>query len=311
MKHKILLWILIMMAVREVQAQTTAPAPTADTIQIKGLIIIKGKDARGKNTYKFYNDTTYARNKLKKNLHTKWFVIDVGFNNYIDRSDYTGATVLSRDVRYAYAQNALSAYQAEKSYDYSAYGLNTFAPRGGSEPLTPDEFKLITGKSINVNIWIIQQRLNIYKHKLNVIYALGVEMNNYRYARNITYVPGYPTQIIRDTVNFKKNKLFAEYLSVPLMLNFNSNPARPSRSFELSMGVMGGYLVKSRTKQISEERGKIKRTDDFNLKQWRFGLTSELAYGPVKLYGNFALTPLHDYGLEQYPFSVGIRFNGF
>ncbi|WP_298739494.1 hypothetical protein [uncultured Chitinophaga sp.] len=311
MKHKILLWILIMMAVREVQAQSAAPAPTADTIQIKGLIIIKGKDARGKNTYKFYNDTTYARNKLKKNLHTKWFVIDVGFNNYIDRSDYTGASVISRDVRYSYAPNALTATQVAKSFDYSAYGLNTFAPRGGSEPLTPDEFKLITGKSINVNIWLIQQRLNIYKHKLNVIYALGVEMNNYRYARNITYVPGYPTQIIRDTVNFSKNKLFAEYLSVPLMLNFNSNPARPGRSFELSMGVMGGYLVKSRTKQISEERGKIKRTDDFNLKQWRFALTSELAYGPVKLYGNFSLTPLHDYGLEQYPFSVGIRFNGF
>lgn len=311
MKHKILLWILIMMAVREVQAQTAAPAPTADTIQIKGLIIIKGKDARGKSTYKFYNDTAYARNKLKKNLHTKWFVIDVGFNNYIDRSDYTGASVLSRDVRYAYAPNMLTSYQAEKSYDYSAYGLNTFAPRGGAEPLTPDEFKLITGKSINVNIWIIQQRLNIYKHRFNIIYALGVEMNNYRYARNITYVPGYPTQIIRDTVNFSKNKLFAEYLSIPLMLNFNSNPARPGRSFELSMGVMGGYLVKSRTKQISEERGKIKRTDDFNLKQWRFGLTSELAYGPVKLYGNFSLTPLHDYGLEQYPFSVGIRFNGF
>lgn len=296
------------MAVGKVQAQQTpAAAPTADTIQIKGLIIIKGKDARGKNTYKFYNDTVYARNKLKKNLHTKWFVIDVGFNNYIDRSDYLGASVISRDVRYG----AVTSNMMEKSYDYSAYGLNTFAPRTGSEPLTPDEFKLITGKSINVNIWIIQQRLNIYKHKLNIIYALGVEMNNYRYARSITYKPGYPTQIIRDSVNFSKNKLFAEYLSVPLMLNFNSNPARPGRSFELSMGVMGGYLVKSRTKQISEERGKIKRTDDFNLNKWRLGLTSELAYGPVKLYGNFALTPLHDYGLEQYPFSIGIRFNGF
>ncbi len=297
----------------KVQAQTPAPAATADTIQIKGLIIIKGKDSRGKSTYKFYNDTVYARNKLKKNLHTKWLVIDVGFNNYIDRSDYLGATALSRDIRYgggAFASPA--AYNmVEKSFDYSAYGLNAFAPRGGSAPLTPDEFKLITGKSINVNIWLIQQRLNIYKHKLNVIYALGVEMNNYRYARSITYVPGYPTQIIRDTVNFSKNKLFAEYLSVPLMLNFNSNPARPSRSFELSLGVIGGYLVKARTKQISEERGKIKRVDDFNLNKWRFGLTSELAYGPVKLYGNFALTPLHDYGLEQYPFSIGIRFNGF
>ncbi|TWI91895.1 outer membrane beta-barrel protein [Chitinophaga japonensis] len=307
MKHKILHWILLLILIMAggAYAQEKAAAPTADTIQVKGLIIIKGKDARGKNTYKFYHDTAYARAKLAKNLHTKWFVVDVGFNNYIDRSDYRGAYAEALDVRNSYYSSP------NASYGYSGTGLNAFAPRAASAPLTPDEFKLITGKSVNVNIWIIQQRLNIYKHKLNVIYALGVEMNNYRYARNITYVPGYPTKIIRDTVNFSKNKLFAEYLSVPVMLNFNSNPARPGRSFELSVGVMGGYLVKSRTKQISEERGKIKRTDDFNLNKWRFGLTSELAYGPVKLYSNFALTPLHDYGLEQYPFSIGIRFNGF
>src|SRR6476469_812955 len=83
MKYKILRWIflLLMLTLGKVQAQKLAPAatvPTADTIQIKGLIIIKGKDARGKNHYKFYNDTVYARNKLKKNLHTRWLVIDLG-----------------------------------------------------------------------------------------------------------------------------------------------------------------------------------------------------------------------------------------
>jgi len=314
MKYKILRWIflLLMLTIGKVQAQKLAPAatvPTADTIQIKGLIIIKGKDARGKNHYKFYNDTVYTRNKLKKNLHTRWLVIDLGFNNYIDRSDYAGAGAAAL---MAYATPGYAMNAAGKSYDYSAQGLNTFAPRSASAPLTPDEFKLIPDKSINVNIWVLMQRLNIYKHKLNLIYAIGVEMNNYRYARSITYVPGYPTQIIReDSIHFSKNKLFAEYLSVPLMLNFTSNPARPGRSVDVSMGVMAGYLVKSRTKQISEERGKVKRTDDFNLNKWRMGITSELGYGPVKLYGNFALTPLHSYGLEQYPFSVGIRFNGF
>jgi hypothetical protein len=307
MKHKILLWILLILTVTEVQAQTQTPAPTADTIQIKGLIIVRSKDTRGKNNYKFYQDTAYARNKLKKNLHTRWLVVDVGFNNFMDRSVYGEALMASMDV---YA-NPIVAYNRSYSYDYSGVALNTFAPRSPSEPLTPSEFKLITGKSINLNIWFLMQRLNVYKHKLNLIYALGVEMNNYRYARSITYLPGYPTKIIRDSVEFSKNKLFAEYISVPLMLNFNSNPARPGRSFEMSFGVMGGYLIKSRTKQISEERGKIKRTDDFNLNKWRFSLASELAYGPVKLYGNFALTPLHDYGLEQYPFSIGIRFNGF
>ncbi|WPQ64384.1 outer membrane beta-barrel protein [Chitinophaga sancti] len=282
-------------------------AQTADTIQVKGLIIVQGKDAKGKRIFKVYNDTAYARTQLKRNLQTRWFVLDLGYNNYIDRSDYNGAAA------YALYGSPSDIYfdELNKSYTYSAAGLNTLAPRTGSSPLTPSEFKLIAGKSVNVNIWLFQQRLNIYRHKLNLIYSLGVEMNNYRFARNITYVPGYPTTIMRDTVSFSKNKLFVEYLSVPVMLNYNSNPTRPSRAFKMSMGVMGGYLVKARTKQISKERGKVKKVDDFNLNKWRLSITGDVGYGPVKLYGNFALTPLHDYGLEQYPFSVGLRFNGF
>ncbi|GEP93097.1 Outer membrane protein beta-barrel domain-containing protein [Chitinophaga terrae (ex Kim and Jung 2007)] len=313
MKHRILLILLLVLCGEWVSAQKTETkdTPSTDTIQIKGLIILKSRNEKGRNSYKFYRDTAYARNKLKRNLHTKWFVFDIGFNNYIDKSDYGGASFINYYPNNYMYYNGAQGSVVNRAYDYSPAALANFAPREASNPLTPSEFKLITGKSINFNIWLFQQRLNITKHKLNLLYALGLEMNNYRYARSITYLPGYPTQIIRDTVEFSKNKLFAEYISIPLMLNFNSNPARPGRAFQASFGVSGGYLLKSRTKQISEERGKVRKTDDFNLNKWRFGLTSELGYGPVKLYGNFALTPLHDYGLQQYPFSIGLRLNGF
>ncbi len=36
-----------------------------------------------------------------------------------------------------------------------------------SQPLTVSEFKLIPGKSVNFNLWIVMQRLNLYKHKIN------------------------------------------------------------------------------------------------------------------------------------------------
>lgn len=316
---RVLLTLLTMILMMGAYAQQAA----VDSIYIKGMMIIKGRNAEGKNVFKVYQDTAYARAKLKKNLHTRWLVFDVGFNNYRDNSNYSGAMAMSlyssrasafqnpnTPANYDFLQQ-LNAYNSKAQYDFSGSALNSFAPRRASSPLTPDEFKLITGKSINFNIWLLMQRLNIHKHKLNLIYALGTEMNNYRFARNITYIPGYPTTIIRDSVSFTKNKLFASYLTIPVMLNFNSNPARPGRSFELSAGVSGGYLLKSRTKQVSEERGKERHTDDFSLNKWRFGLTGEIAYGPIKLYTNFALTPLHDYGLEQYPFSVGFRFNGF
>jgi hypothetical protein len=304
MKRKILLLMLLMLGGLWANAQVPP-----DTIQIKGLIIIKGKNEKGRNSYKFYNDTAYTSQKLKKNLQTKWLVVDVGFNNYIDRSEYNGASYVAYYPTTNYLQN--NPVSEKAAFDYSGIGLNTLAPRNGSEPLTPSEFKLITGKSVNINIWLFMQRLNLAKHKINLLYALGLEMNNYRYARNITYEPGYPTKIVRDSIEFSKNKLFASYLTIPLMLNFNSNPYHPNRSFEISMGVTGGYLMKSRTKQISAERGKVRKVDDFNLNKWRFGLAAEIGYGPVKIYSNFALTPLHDYGLEQYPFSIGFRFNGF
>lgn len=308
MKHKILhLSVLIMLLTMGLGYQAAGQA-VSDTTWIKGLVIVKHKDIKGKSSYKIYQDTAYQRAKLKKNLHTRWLVFDLGFNNFMDRSDYGGASYLNY---YVAPSGTFQGDAWMKRYDYSAAGLNTLAPRPASEPLTPSEFKLITGKSINFNIWLMMQRLNIYKHKLNLVYAIGLEMNNYRYTRNITYVPGYTAKIIRDSVNFSKNKLFAEYLSVPVMLNYTSNPARPNRAFKMSFGVMGGYLVKARTKQISEERGKVRKVDDFNLNKWRLALTGEIGYGPVKLYGNFGLTPLHDYGLEQYPFSVGLRFNSF
>ncbi|WP_423737068.1 outer membrane beta-barrel protein [Chitinophaga caseinilytica] len=311
MKCKILLSCLLVFVSAAALAQRQA---AIDTIQIKGLVIVKGRNAEGKNVFRAYQDTGYARQKLKKNLHTRWLVFDVGFNNYRDESDYNGAAIVSlhpaNNSGFLGSSYASPVYY-DKSFDYSGAALNSFAPRMASQPLTPSEFKLIPGKSMNVNIWVIMQKLNLYKHKINLIYAAGLEMNNYRFARNISYVPGYPTTIIRDTVNFSKNKLFVEYLSVPLMLNYTANPARPNRSFKMSMGVQGGYLLKARTKQISEERGKERLTDEFSLNKWRFALTGELGYGPVKLYSNFALTPLHEYGLEQYPFSVGFRFNGF
>lgn len=309
MKYKILLVLAILFMASDGMAQVQT-----DTVQIKGLIIVKNKDTRGRSNYKFYQDTVYQKNKLKKNLHTKWLVFDFGFNNYADRSKYNEATALNF---FAPVTNIgsngyfLEQQSVNKSYDYSATGLNTFAPRSASSPLTPSEFKLLPGKSVNINVWLFMQRLNLYKHKFNLQYALGMEFNNYHFARNISYLPGYPTVIVRDTVQFSKNKLFAQYLTVPLMLNYTSNPLRPGRAFKASFGVQGGYLLKSRTKQISEERGKIKRTDDFNLNKWKAGFTGELGYGPVKLYGNLAFTPLHDYGLEQYPFAIGVRLNGF
>jgi hypothetical protein len=152
------------------------------------------------------------------------------------------------------------------------------------------------------------QRLSVVKSVLNLKYGLGIESNNYFYKTGITYVDG-PEVYTTDKGNiFSKNKLVANYLTVPLMVNINTNPTKGKKGFQISGGLSGGYLIGARQKQKSAS-GMDKNKTDFNLEQFKLAYVGELGLGPVKLYGSYSMTPLHKYGLNQMPYTVGIRFS--
>ena len=95
------------------------------------------------------------------------------------------------------------------------------------------------------------------------------------------------------------------------MININTNPGGRWGGLHISFGVSGGYLYSARQKQESNERGKQKQRTDFNLNKWKVAYIAELGLGPVNLYGSYSMTPLHKFGLDQYPYNIGIRFNLF
>lgn len=271
--------------------------PSRDTSQYGPVLIIKTKRTAdtgteidvivpGKNhpkrEVKNVHVTIHKENheeKPLKNVRVSWLNFDFGFNNYVDRSDY-GST-----------------------------GVNDFVhTRPGTPEATSSLFSLRGGKSVNVNIWPVMATVNLISHHINLITGIGVEMNNYRYARPVTYVNAPSgTYVITDSVAFKKDKLFSEYLTVPLLLNIETSPYHTNSSFRISAGPTFGLLVKSRTKQESNARGKVKNNDPFNLETFRMGLRGEVGFGPVTLYGSYSFTPVHQYGLKQYPFSIGIE----
>lgn len=250
------------------QTDTTAgKAGQSDTIRIGGMIIVK----RGKK-----NDSArvYVDKHRPSNLTTNWLVVDLGFNNYTDKTDYTSA-------------------QAQQ-----------FAPGGNK-----DWFKLHNGKSVNVNIWLFLQRLNLVRQVVNLKYGLGIELNNYRYETNIRFREN-PTSVYMDNINYHKNKLAADYVTIPFMLNFNFTPGKESKSsFGLSAGVSAGYLYASRQKYISDQMGKKKTKDDFNLRNYKLSYIAELKMGPVNLYGSMATQSIFEKGLDQTPYNLGIRLS--
>jgi hypothetical protein len=254
------------------QTDTTAPQKS-DTIKIGGMIIIKkGKRADGSEDREV--QINRHRNTYRpSNVSTNWFILDLGFSNFNDQTTYPPARA--------------SGFVAQN--------------------IGEDQFDLRAGKSVNVNLWFFMQRLNVIKHVVNLKYGLGLELNNYRFSEDIRFVKNPTHVILMKDSSYNKNKLAADYLTVPLMINFNFTPRR-ERGFGLSAGVSAGYLYSARQKFKGGPGGKFKEHDDFDLRRWKLSYIGELQLGPVKLYGSYAVESMFEKGLDMTPYNVGIRF---
>ena len=253
-------------------AQTDSTTTKADTIKIGGVIIIR-KNGKNDTTGKTVVISNHHRNQNSK-VSTNWWIVDLGFANYNDETNYSSAATQS------------------------------FAPG-----LNEENLKLRTGKSVNVNVWMFMQRLRIVRG-INLKYGLGLELNNYSFDDERVKLQKNPTVISLDAgyKDLKKNKLAADYVTVPLMLNFNLAPGH-NQGFGFSAGVSGGYLYTSRQKIKDGDKSKLR--DDFDLRKWKISYIGELNLGPVRLYGSYALKSMWDKGLDQTPYAVGVRLSYF
>ena len=267
---------------------------TDDTVKVGRINIINKREGTatiGQTTWESFLDGDFKKTKISiekapkklKPVTTNWWIFDLGFANLIDNTN--------QSVYRTMVSNNLIASNAPNSTD----------------------LKLHNVKTSNVNIWIVQQKVDLYKHIWNLKYGIGIEMFNFRFENPISFSNTAGNYVYFDNVNFSKNKLFVEYLTIPLQINYQANPQN-NKSFYASLGMSAGYLLQSRTKQISEERGKQKVNGNFNLNNFRLATIGELGIGSLRLYGSYGLTNLFDKQLTHFdmaPFAVGIRFSRF
>jgi hypothetical protein len=283
MKRIITLCVILCAGLIGFAQQDTTGKNAPDTIKVGGMIIIRKHDGSNevikKKDTEGYDVEIPSRHKYGKsqNISTNWGIIDIGFSNWTDKSDYAAALA------------------------------SGFVGQGVNE----ESMKLRTGPSRSVNIWLFMQKFNLVKHVVNLKYGLGIEMNNYFFDNHEVHFLENPTKIILDT-NFShvdKNKLAADYLTVPLMLNFNFTPGR-GRGFGLSFGVSAGLLYSARQK-IKDDGEKHKTHDDYSLETWKISYIGELLLGPVKFYGSYATQSMFEKALDVTPYTVGFRFSNW
>jgi hypothetical protein len=274
MKRLVLAFCAAVISMSSIAQTDTANKEKVDTIHVGGMIIIKKTDKNGEKD----KIISISNNKKKKrsNVSTNWWIFDIGFANVDDKTNYAAAQT------------------------------SGFLQPGVGE----DNLELRTGKSLNVNIWAFMQKVNIIKHVVNLKYGLGVELNNYHFDDERIRFQKNPTRIdLGHPADLKKNKLAVDYVTAPIMLNFNLTPQR-NKGFGFSAGVSGGYLYSARQK-IKNNDDKDKVRDDFDLNKWKVAYIGEVNLGQVRLYGSYATRNMWEKGLDQTPYSVGIRFSNW
>ena len=258
-----------------------------DTLTLGNLKIIKVNGDEKKDWLSFLNDGDfkaikfdYTKKKVTsmKDLETSWFDFDFGITGYID---YT-------------------KYDATKAFTSPAVGIPV-----SKRKMQPKN------SSTNVNIWVVQQKLNLYKHKYYFKYGIGFEMFNYYYANGVDFRNNDKMYISLTNNTYKKDKLYINYLTVPLILS-RTYKFKKIQDINVAGGVNIGYLLNTRNKQISESLGKKKYDGDFNFNDYKMAGVFQIGIGDVKFYGTAPLTNIIDKGTTSqsfYPYTFGLRFS--
>jgi hypothetical protein len=217
-----------------------------------------------------------------KRVKMHFLMFDLGFNALNERSDFSSPA----------ARQYLQVPDGRKNGDL---------------------FALRQGKSINVNIWPVLLNIKLFSgrnQKISLYTGAGMQLYNFRFNKDISYLNETSPMVIEDSVKFSKNKLAFAYVSIPLMVNFKT---RVGGNFWVTygLGVIGGYCFDSWTKQISDERGKQKNHDQFNFQKFNLNLSGEIGInGYIRFYGTYQLTNMYQNSLVQNPYCIGIRFFG-
>jgi hypothetical protein len=173
-------------------------------------------------------------------------------------------------------------------------------------------------KSIDFSINFFEQNINLVNNKFGMVTGVGVRWNNYRLGNNILLVPdttvifGYPS----DEKDWRKSKMVVNYLNIPLLFEYQTNPYTNKNSFHVSAGMIFGWRFRTYTKMMDRDNGRnVSKTkgEGFHMNPFRYDATARIGWGVINLYATYSLNTLfkNDRGPELYPFAVGLQLVGW
>jgi Outer membrane protein beta-barrel domain len=170
-------------------------------------------------------------------------------------------------------------------------------------------------RSFHMNFNFYDKKLNFGTPYVGLTTGLGLNFTQIAFKKNylIKDQDSLVTAVIDSTRNFTKNKLRACYLTVPLMLEFNTSHDN-DKSWYLAAGVVGGVRINSLTKRKWDENGekrKEKRKGSYGLETFKLDAMVRAGHGDLGIFASYSLLPAFGGSktAKVHPLNFGITLN--
>ncbi|MBC8054547.1 MAG: PorT family protein [Sphingobacteriaceae bacterium] len=164
-------------------------------------------------------------------------------------------------------------------------GLAKFTDNGSFTLKPKNQFlETETWKTNNIGFEFFQMGYR-FNSNFKIYLGTGIDWTHMRLKQNVTLKPDEAMlDTVQESINFKKNRFSSTYLRVPLSFQIRTNDDQKGNKVYFVFGPEIGFLINGKVKQVSEEKGKQKVKDDFNLNPFRYGVFGRLGYDNFGLY---------------------------
>lgn len=288
MKHALSVLVVLGMTLNISHAQTTPETPTPPQPEKKKMVI-KYQDGKW--------DTTYV--EAKKPAPSEEIKAEME-GEVADAMEEFRSEM--KDLKKELKEVKPKKKKVEKSHFLVDIGANSFMNAGGNLSLTGVDRPLRTENAFNRSVgwgFTFSRSENLVAQKLRLQYGLGFEFNSYRLRENGILATNGDTVFFNAPMNanLTRNTLHVNWINVPVMLQFMSNPYRQSRSFNLSAGAEIGVRIGNMRSTQRYDLGndvftEVNTSGPLNAMPFKASLVARAGYGDVDVFVRYGLTDL-------------------
>ena len=207
------------------------------------------------------------------------------------------------------------ARDAEPKWSGLEFGFNVNTNAGGTSSFSNHPYwENDPSSSRYFNLNFFERRFSIVKEYVGITTGLGFNFsgfsipNNYELKDSANMIFG-----VQGESQYSKNKLKVTYLTLPLLLQFNTN-ANNEKGFYWTTGVIGGVRIASKWKTEGETDGRsfeLKKKGVYGLNPFKLDASLRMGYKSWGVFVNYSILSLFDAQktVGVYPLSFGISMD--